>query len=358
MKALNLSNKIYGVKIWEAFVYAGVFVFFSVLYYTALYINRGGDFSTHSNLYFNLQNFIQDGGLDYFLKFWLSLPIWWLMFRKLKGLILYKRLLLHLLTFSLYISIWQLMYYWITEHLHLKHLVSTGQIWDTYITGLFYMVVFGFLHAYAYFKENQEKQKTEYILREATLRSELTALKAQLNPHFLYNVFNTINASIPSGMEKTRQMIAELSDLFRYQLQASQADLVPLGDELEFTRKYLDLEKARFEERLEVEILCDESLLHEMIPPMLLQPLAENAIKHGISPLISGGKIKITVQKFEKKLAFCVADTGVGIRDKNKLIGSGTGLTNTELRLNKMYNSALHFSDSIPHGLTVNFVVG
>lgn len=355
---MKLSRKIYGIKIGEALLYCGFFFFFSVMYYTALYINRGGDFSIKSKPYFNFQNFLQDGGLDYILKFSLSLPVWWLMFRQLQRLILYKRLLIHLLTMPLYILTWQLTYYRITERLHMYHLISTGEVWDTYITGLFYIVVFGVLHAYVYFKDNQEKQKTESILREAALKSELAALKAQLNPHFLYNVFNTINASIPPGMEKTRQMIAELSDLFRYQLQASQSDLVPLGDELEFTRKYLDLEKARFEERLEVEIIADEELLREMIPPMLLQPIAENAVKHGIASLISGGRIKITVQRQQQKIAFCVADTGVGVIDKSKLIGKGTGLTNTELRLSKMYSSSLCFSDSLPHGLTVNFLVG
>src|SRR5690606_10526197 len=99
------------------------------------------------------------------------------------------------------------------------------------------------------------------------LKSELSAIKAQLNPHFLYNIFNTISASVPSENEKTRHMIAELSDLFRYQLKASQTELVPLKDELDFVKKYLDLEKERFEERLEIEISVDDSILNDMVPP-------------------------------------------------------------------------------------------
>lgn len=110
-------------------------------------------------------------------------------------------------------------------------------VWDIYIPGLFMMIQFGFLFAYEHYRENQKKLLVEGELRQAALKSELSAIKAQLNPHFLYNVFNTINASVPAENEKTRQLIAELSDLFRYQLQATKEDLVPLRDEISFVKK-------------------------------------------------------------------------------------------------------------------------
>ena len=192
-------------------------------------------------------------------------------------------------------------------------------------------------------------------LRQAALKSELAAIKAQLNPHFLYNVFNTINASVPSKQEKTRQLIATLADLFRYQLKASKKELVPLSDEIEFVNKYLELEKARFEERLEIAINVPEELNQEMVPPMLLQPLVENSVKHGISNSVEGGTISVTIFKDEDKLKFEIADTGKGVKDKKSLFGKGIGLSNTQLRLQKMYQSQLELLDNEPHGLKIRF---
>jgi LytS/YehU family sensor histidine kinase len=219
------------------------------------------------------------------------------------------------------------------------------------------MIQFGCFFAYRYFRENQKKLKIEGELKTAALKSELSALKAQLNPHFLYNIFNTISASVPAENEKTRNMIAELSDLFRYQLKASQVEKVTLKEELNFVQKYLALEKERFQERLNIEVNVDESIMNEMIPPMLLQPLVENSIKHGLASLVEGGTISITIQKKNNQLAFEIADTGVGVKDKKRVFEKGIGLTNTKLRLEKMYQSTLELSDNLPQGLKINFSI-
>ena len=152
-------------------------------------------------------------------------------------------------------------------------------------------------------------------------------------------------------------MIGQLSDLFRYQLQASQSELVPLREELEFVKKYLDLEKARFDERLQIEIDVPEELMDEMVPPMLLQPLVENSVKHGLSSLIDGGAISITIKKNEDKLKFEISDTGIGIKEKEEVFEKGIGLTNTSLRLQKMYNSQLELMDNEPQGLKIKFSI-
>lgn len=156
-------------------------------------------------------------------------------------------------------------------------------------------------------------------------------------------MFNSIYASIQIALEDTREMIVELADLFRYLLQASQAEYVMLSEVLEFTRKYLALEKARLQER--------------PVPPMLIQPLVENAVKHGIAPLIGGGAIRITATEQDGRIRICIEDTGPGVEDKQQLLGTGTGLTNTALRLEKMFGSSLQFTDTRPHGLTVNFII-
>ena len=183
----------------------------------------------------------------------------------------------------------------------------------------------------------------------------MSALKAQLNPHFLYNVFNTINASVPPDMENTREMIASLSDLFRYQLKASIEDLVPLKDEIEFIRKYLELEKLRFDSRLQFEIIVPYEIESVSIPPMILQPLVENAVKHGLSPLIEGGKVKVEVKKSNNILHFSVSDSGIGIKCFDGIFEKGIGLGNTQQRLNKMYHSKLTLTQNHPRGLIVSF---
>lgn len=247
--------------------------------------------------------------------------------------------------------------YTIIDSMGMSRLTGTGEIWDWYIPLLFLFIQFGFFFAYRYFIDNQRKIRLEGELRQAALKSELSAIKAQLNPHFLYNVFNTINASLPPENERTRNMIAQLSDLFRYQLQASQKELVPLREELNFVKKYLDLEKARFDERLQIDIDVPEELMDEMVPPMLLQPLVENSVKHGLSSLIDGGAISITIKKNEGKLKFEISDTGIGIKEKEEVFEKGIGLTNTRLRLQKMYNSQLELMDNEPRGLKVKFSI-
>jgi two-component system, LytTR family, sensor kinase len=213
------------------------------------------------------------------------------------------------------------------------------------------------LHAYEYYNDNLEQQKIQSQLRELSLKSELSALKSQLNPHFLYNVFNTINASVPKELENTRKMIATLADMFRYQLQASQSDLVAIRDEINFVKQYLELEKARFENRLQIKINIPEDLLDAQIPPMIMQPLVENAVKHGISTLIEGGEILIEIQRDTSKLHFTIADTGIGIVDKTQVFGKGIGLNNIKLILEKTYNSTLQLSDNVPKGLKVEFEI-
>ena len=152
-------------------------------------------------------------------------------------------------------------------------------------------------------------------------------------------------------------MIAKLSDLFRYQLQASKKDTVTLKEELEFVAKYLDLEKERFKDRLHIDIKVSKDLMKEKIPPMLLQPLVENSVKHGLSSLIEGGSISIYIFKEEGELKFEISDTGVGIKNKQSAFGKGVGLTNTKLRLQKMYQSQLELSDNSPKGLTIKFAI-
>lgn len=329
------------------------YMFFMFSYYIALTIS----FSEYSNdELLSYRNF-QPQLLDYLLKFIFTIPVFYLIFKFLSHKSLHFKLLSHLITLPLYVVIWQKTYYFILENYGFKHLSGSSQAWDIYIPGLFYCIQFGVLHAFEYYNDNLKQQKIQSQLRELSLKNELSALKSQLNPHFLYNVFNTINASVPKELEKTREMIATLADMFRYQLQASQTDLVSIHNELNFVKQYLELEKARFEDRLQIEINVSENLLQEKIPPMIIQPLVENAVKHGISNLIEGGKIIVEIRKSNNHLHFTIADTGIGINDKFEVFGKGIGLTNIKLILEKTYNTTLILSDNVPNGLKIEFQI-
>lgn len=347
MKIKNLQRP---VKTKEIALFSIAYSCFVVLDHFTLWTFLGA-----SDRWFNFKDFLSWGGVDHILKLLLGIPVWWLIFRKMWDFPLYQRMLVHLVTLPIFIFCWQKLYYFIMEDLKLYHHTGSKEVWDIYISTLFYILQFGLLHAYGYFRENQENIERQTVLQQAVLRSELSALKAQINPHFLFNIFNTINASVPVELEQTRQLIAELSDLFRYQLRISNIETVTLREELEFTTKYLDLEKARFEERLTIEVFADEILLEEPVPPLILQPIVENAVKHGISPQIVGGKITIRVIKTTSGLQFSVTDTGAGVLDKSQLLNKGVGLTNTEMRLNKMFGTSLIFKDNEPQGLCVQF---
>lgn len=356
--AINATSEktILGFKIKEILAALAFYFFFASLYYVTLVFNRGIDNEPNSSI-FSLIRFIDNCGLQYTIFFIFTVPIWYLVFRQFRRKRLHIRLLTHLLTWPSFVFGTQWVYYEVSEALGFGHLEGASAIWDVYIPALFYLIQFGVLHAYEYYKENQRKLILEGELRQAALKSELAAIKAQLNPHFLYNVFNTINASVPAENEKTRNMIAQLSDLFRYQLRASKTDLVTLEEELDFVKKYLDLEKERFKDRLLVDIKVSRDLMAEKIPPMLLQPLVENSVKHGLSSLIEGGTVSIYIFKEEGKLKFEISDTGIGIQNKQSVFDKGVGLTNTKLRLQKMYQSQLELLDNSPKGLMVKFAI-
>lgn len=356
MESVRKEKRVLGIKREELIVFLSIYLFFALFYHVTLWVTSAAWEEERVSI-LNVVQFFDNVGLDYLLKAILTYPIWWLLFKTLKKWNTRNKILLHIVLMPAFVFVWQQSYYIVCEAIGFGHLRGPAAAWDIYIPGLFYVVQFGIMHSYSYYQENQRKLKLEGELRSAALKSELSALKAQLNPHFLYNVFNTISASVPAKNEKTRHMIAELSDLFRYQLKASKVERVPLHEELDFVKKYLELEKERFEDRLQIEFDVDFNIMEEMVPPMLLQPLVENSIKHGLSSLIEGGLIIIRIKKKEAKLYFEISDTGVGIKNKETVFGKGIGLTNTKLRLEKIYQTSLTLTDNSPRGLKISFEI-
>lgn len=194
-------------------------------------------------------------------------------------------------------------------------------------------------------------------LEDQAQQAELQALKAQIQPHFLFNALNRVNASIPAEQEDARELIARLADTFRYALDSTRTDLVPLGQELSFLQDYLNIEQHRFASRLHVHIDAPASLYLCKIPPMLLQPIVENAVKHGIGPCIHGGAVTIRCTRHRNKLRLTVSDNGAGFDGPLDHImnGSGVGLRNTALRLEKLYNEPLKVERNPSGGLQFMF---
>lgn len=358
MRSSLLQYRFLGIQLQEYLLVLGFYFFIAYSYALSIWINS---FSQNyqpplSDLY-TPAVFLEYSGLHYIVMLLLTIIIWWLIFRKFGHWPLKYRLLIHVVTGPFFVIVGQRIYYQISDWLDWGHLSGSSSIWDIFIPALFYLLQFGVFHAYEHYHNNQRNLKLKAQLTEAALKSELSALKAQLNPHFLYNTFNTISASLPPEQEQTREMIATLSDLFRYQLKASRSDLVPLQEEIDFIKKYLSLEKARFEERLQVRIDIPQILENALIPPMILQPLVENSVKHGISSLIEGGEVYIKAEKKGEKIHFEVSDTGTGVQDKSVLFKEGVGLTNTKLRLEKQYDSEMVISDNQPRGLKIQFAI-
>lgn len=297
--------------------------------------------------------------LNFAKRLVMTIPIWWLIFYKYKHLPVGKLLLMHLVLAPIFI--------WLDSYLEtnfvdpIVHRVK-GNFWlwfDYYMPGLFYVIQFGIMHAYNFWLRMHRQTKKEKELLQLAYQSEVNALKAQIQPHFLFNTLNSISATVTPEQEGTRILIAKLADTFRYTLRATKEDFVPLQDELEFIRTYLEIEQERFKNRLQVYTQVDKEALSVLVPSMLLQPLVENAIRHGIGPSIRGGAVIIEVKKISEYVQITVSDTGIGFEGSLEQLfeRDGVGLKNTALRLEKIYNEKIQIDRKLPSGLSFTFKI-
>ena len=179
--------------------------------------------------------------------------------------------------------------------------------------GSMVVATFRALIGYFIFKEKDliiENETKLIQLRELKTKAELNALHSRINPHFLYNSLNSIAGLAHTNANQTEHMALSLSKLFRYSINKEKSDWTTFREELEMVRIYLDVEKVRFADRLVYSIEIAEELKESKIPRFIIQPLAENAVKHGISQSVEGGEIKIKIQKEKKDILITVADSG------------------------------------------------
>lgn len=208
---------------------------------------------------------------------------------------------------------------------------STSGILDSILIGSFIAFMFMFYYAYKHSAEEN------MALKAAKAESELHILKNQMQPHFLFNSLNSLSELIETNKDSAAEMAMKLSDLYREILENSKKSLVSLDSEVSIIKKYLELEQVRFGERLKFEIEVPKNAGRIMLPPLVLQTLVENAVKHGIAPSPSGGTVNVSIWSNGKP--------GYHLRVINtastaaKTIGCKTGLTNTKARLDLLYGS-------------------
>ena len=182
----------------------------------------------------------------------------------------------------------------------------------------------------------------EQELVELAATAQLAALRAQINPHFLFNSLNSIAQLIRADPDRAEACVERLAEMFRYVLRYGEKDFVPLAEELEMARAYLDIERARFGDRLRVETHVDPPSLQHLIPNLILQPLVENAVRHGLSRKRGGGTVRIDASLADGCLELSVGDDGLGMPDTalERVYEHGIGLRNLRDRLARLYGPA------------------
>ncbi len=178
-------------------------------------------------------------------------------------------------------------------------------------------------------------------LQKSLKESQLNTLKGQINPHFMFNSLNNIRGLMLEDVSKSREMITRLSEMLRYSLTKSKLDKIILSEELENVSNYIELSKIQLEERLQYKQKIKPDLLQAKIPPMLIQMLIENAMKHGISDLAKGGIIELFVAKENENLCITVKNTG---KLKKETTSTKVGIKNIQKRLSLLYTNKANFS--------------
>jgi len=193
-------------------------------------------------------------------------------------------------------------------------------------------------HALEYHRQAKAGRARASELSAQLAQAQLAALKMQIHPHFLFNTLNSISALLHRDVETADRMIARLSDFLRMTLKNSGTSVVTLEQELEFLKTYLEIENIRFQDKLRVEMDIDDKALHAKVPNLILQPIVENAVRHGVAKQTGVGRLSIRASLVDDQLKLEVEDNGPGPNgNSNRRNGTGVGLANTRARLEQFY---------------------
>ena len=222
------------------------------------------------------------------------------------------------------------------------------------ITGAYISIVL-VAHAVSYYRRLQERELLASKLESQLAKAHLQTLKSQLQPHFLFNTMHSISALMLTDVKAADRMMVRLSDLLRISLETADTQITTLNRELEFVNCYLEIEKVRFEERMMVTLDIAPETLDAQVPHLLLQPLADNAVKHGISKMQHGGEIRISANIQDGDLVMAIADNGPGLSNHATARSYGLGLRITRERLESLYgqNQSLEVVSPPDGGVTI-----
>ena len=259
------------------------------------------------------------------------------------------------LVFTIFESHWGRMHY--HKPFSLRHWGHNILCW-TPQNVIVYGACVGIAYAIDYARRTREQQVTSAELAQKLAHAQLGALRMQLQPHFFFNTLNSIAMMVRAGENRCAvEMLAGLGDVLRTLLRRSPALETTLSDELSFLRRYLEIEEVRFGERLVVKWEIGAGVDEALVPPLVLQPIIENALRHGLDPRPDGGVLVIAAQRVGDALELTVTDNGVGLRPGFSAEDStGLGLTNTRARLERMYgaSAALDVHDGPESGVRVH----
>lgn len=218
-------------------------------------------------------------------------------------------------------------------------------LFESFSNFIIYFLIVAGHYAYDYYQKYRERELRALELEGRLTQAELQNLKMQLQPHFLFNTLHTISVLMMRNVEAANQMLIRLSDLLRISLDSAGTEEVSLKQELDFLSGYLEIEQTRFRDRLTVKIDVDPAALDARVPNLILQPLVENAIHHGIAARPEAGVIEIRASLIGKTLCLQVRDNGPGLESEGPTSwNKGVGLTNTRARLRQLYGPAQRFA--------------
>ncbi len=222
-----------------------------------------------------------------------------------------------------------------------KEATEYGRL-PTNIYNWFVWIVWYLISSFSALYREVKEEKIKNAELQANLReSQLNTLKGQINPHFMFNSLNNIRGLMLEDVDRARNMLTSLSETLRYSLTKSDVNSIALEDELEMVENYIEISKIQFEDRLQFETHIDETSLNKQIPPMIIQMLVENAIKHGISNLKVGGKVRLSTEIKDDLLQIEVINSGTLQSSKNT---TQLGLQNIKKRLELLYGEKATFN--------------
>lgn len=219
-----------------------------------------------------------------------------------------------------------------------------------------YFLIVAAIYAFTYYKRLFQEQQQLAKVNELLITAKLEQLKTQLQPHFLFNTLNSITALIHSDPNRADLMTTKLSDLLRISLDSEKKQKVMLSEEISFLEKYIDIQKIRFEDRMNVVLSIDEKTKQALVPSLILQPIVENSIKHSVAKSSEKIHISITTARVKNRLIIEIANSGKSLpADFKNSIQERTGLQNSMERLNQMYRNqaTLLIENNKPSGVIV-----